>query len=188
MWGPSNIGCTHMFDCLYCWSDAPERSLEEATPFLERAVELEPNDPWPRLHLGQVAYFRGDYQEAIRLVEQALDHGVDDPGLGGMGGNILCLAGLTQRAHQVLTAFVREMPHPHWPGYEFLGLCESIAGRYEKALAAFDRQIETVADPTFCYLLKAVPYLKLGQPERARAAVAHAISLRPELRRRHRIT
>lgn len=55
--------------------DGPERSelLAQATSYLEQAMEVHPNYANPALLLGNVNYYRGDYEGAIQAYERAID-------------------------------------------------------------------------------------------------------------------
>jgi Tfp pilus assembly protein PilF len=62
----------------YTWAEMGVK-LDEAESLIQQALKIEPNDGFYIDSLGWVYYQKGDYKQAVELLERAVEITVDDP-------------------------------------------------------------------------------------------------------------
>ncbi|HEY5954110.1 MAG TPA: adenylate/guanylate cyclase domain-containing protein [Terrimicrobiaceae bacterium] len=171
----------NVWDVLFARSQAPQKSLAEASEMARRAVELDGRDAEAHLILGVVALFLRHFDDSLRRLETALEI---DPNLASAymwGGGYYALSGERGQAHAHLKEALRLSPRDpsnHWT-YAFFGLADFVDERYEEAAEWARRAIHFYHEfPTAHRLLTASCAL-LDQPEKARSALNVLLSCAP---------
>lgn len=115
-----------------------EWDWEGAERFFRRAVELEPNDPWPKSDLAWVLSFTGRHEEAIRLLRETRDAHPGQVGLNMTLGKVLAQAGRLEEAEGVMRHGVEIAPNLPSPLFS-LAMLRWARGDADEAMKLFDR-------------------------------------------------
>ncbi len=92
----------------YTLIDQTDR-LEEGTRYIEKALELKPNDPYILDSMGWAHFKMGDYKNALKLLKIALSRR-DDPVMAAHLGEVYWTLGRTQKAKQVWDQAIKKSP------------------------------------------------------------------------------
>ena len=171
---------TYLNDIFNGWTDAREESLERAEQLARRAIELDSSEPWGFVALGLVYQLKGRNDQVLSFFEKAHALNPNDYYVTEALGYAVTYAGSADRGVELLEQAERLNPyHTHErPGY--VGMAYFFARRYQDALADINRTTSRHQSPAY-WLYKAASHAQLGQLDQARAAVAEALKLDPEL-------
>ena len=89
--------------------------FDEALPFLQEAVELDPTFVSPKIELAHVLAARGDVAAGVRLLEEVLSHGPNADAAVVLG-DLYALsgdAGAAERSYRVLDEVAADAPIPY---------------------------------------------------------------------------
>ena len=117
------------------WTDTPDRSLEKAADYLQRALAIDETLPDAHAYLGLVYLIQRRFEDAIAAGERAIDLGANTAEAYVILAHTLSLAGKPSDALALLeraTRLYRFYPD-HMLGV--LALCYRMLGRYEEAIA-----------------------------------------------------
>ena len=90
----------HAYNALgYTLADQTDR-FDEAFELIKKALELSPDDPFILDSMGWVHYRKGNYEEAINYLRQALDY-KEDAEIAAHLGEVLWLSGSKQEAREI---------------------------------------------------------------------------------------
>ena len=160
----------------------PEASLENATHAAERAVALDDRDPAARFALGRVHMLRHAYTRAIAEMEAALDLNASfDRAYYGLGMALM----YGGRPEESIPQFERAMrlsprsPRP-WTYRQMLGQAYFNLGRYEEAMACFEKAIEIPSAPFMPFAHAAAALGHLGRLNDAREMLAEVRRRKPD--------
>ncbi len=119
----------------------------------------------------------GDYERALREVDATMALAPYDAFQTGDLGTIPILAGKPEQAITMIDRAIA-MDAANRPFYQQLkGWALNVAGRHAESITALNESIELPVVP----LLQAINHARLGRPEQARAEVARALKLQPDL-------
>ncbi|MGD0110478.1 MAG: tetratricopeptide repeat protein [Armatimonadota bacterium] len=132
------------------WALGQQETVEEATAFARRAVELSPEDPAARRVFGELLFLEGHYQEAADHYTAGLKH--------------------NERGHELLTACLRRD----------LGDVYYMLGDFEQAKRQYDAALVAGGDQAYCHLWLGWTKQQLGDRQGALAEFHLACDLAPE--------
>jgi AraC-like DNA-binding protein/Flp pilus assembly protein TadD len=142
---------------------APE-SFAKARPFLEKALELNPNLPESQLNLSWIACWQNwDIESAYRHISKAVEIRPSDEIYLTMS-NLLTVEGKLNTAHNYIDKALQLDPlsamNHHYKGFLFY-----LQEKYEKAIPYLKKSLQLKPDLPFPHIcLGAIPLLK-GKPE-----------------------
>jgi TolB-like protein/class 3 adenylate cyclase len=163
-------------------SAATGEEIAAALETARRAVELDPRDPTAHAALGAIYLVAGDPENAIDATRRAVDLNPSMPEAWIWFGWAQLLAG-DQEACIAATERARRL-NPQGSMvfiYDSLALAYWELGRYEASLDAGRRLVAVQPSYLTGYLYIAMSAVSLGRIEEARAAIAEARRIRPEL-------
>ena len=160
------------------WSNLPDFDLAEGTRQVERALELDSNDPEAHRIMGSIKMGAQDFEASRYHHERAMALSPSDAYIKGRTAAFYTFAGEPERAQKLLDEAEELDPFlPVW--------CveERAAALY--ALHRFDDATEAVGRLPFqtrrSRLYGAASYVALGNHQRARQLVAEALAASPDL-------
>ncbi len=160
------------------WSDDPRDSLAKAMEMALRAHALDPNDAVCNSCLGAAYLNSGQREKAIGMYEKA--HALNPNDAHILVGMAIVLYD-SGRAEESILLIERAMRiNPHYPEWYLgdLAWAYHMTGRYEEALAAFEKMSEPIRSFRDG---KATTYIRLGRIEDARAELAEFYDDQTEL-------
>ncbi|MEE8557663.1 MAG: tetratricopeptide repeat protein, partial [Myxococcota bacterium] len=173
----SELSATHMSEYLAQLTDDPG-AMKRAIALAERAVRVDPSDPYARRQLCQVYAFTGKFDEAIAEAEKALALNPNDAEAYLALGIALSSSGDPAEALPPLRKASRLDPQNWMVEYQ-QGLSYVVMGRYRDAVPHLMRT--RARNPNFIpsYVMLALAYVETGQEKRARAEVEEVKRINP---------
>jgi tetratricopeptide (TPR) repeat protein len=153
---------------------APQEALE----LLAQAVQVDPADPWARLHYGIGLQAAGRHAEAAPLFRGLLTALPDDPAPAlNLATSLLALGDVPAALHAARRARLRApaMPQTHYT----LGLAYLAAGLHDRAAAAFRRATALAPGFAEAWVNLGVAEYRGGRIEAAKQAMRAALQADP---------
>jgi len=174
------LGWTYYNDWAMQWSRDPQ-SLERAFALAKRAIALDDSLAPAHSLLGHVYLWKKQYEEAIAEKERAIAIDPNDADGYSDLAEVLIWGGKPEDAIGLVEKAIRL--NPHYPvNYLYtLGYAYFATGQYEEAIAAEKEALTRNPDFLGSHLILIAIYSKLGQEEKARAHVAEALRINPQL-------
>jgi adenylate cyclase len=170
---------TYLNDVFNGWTDSRHEWLQEAEELARRAIEIDSSGPWGFVALGLVYQLKGQNDQALPLFEKAHALNPNDYYVKEALGYALTYAGSANRGVELLEQAQRLNPYHAEEHPRTLALAYFFAHRYQDALEAINRITHEPGSQYWLY--KAAAHAELGQPDEARAAVAEALKLDPDV-------
>ena len=146
---------------------------EEAVPHLEAASRLDPGSWAAPYDLGRALHAAGRAREALKAFERSglLAPGRPDP-LNAAGAAALSSGDVDGARRHLERALAIDGSYA--PARVNLGLTEIAAGNYQRGVELLEGAVEDAPDPVRVLQALAGAYAAVGEPEKARAALAAA--------------
>ncbi len=164
----AGLGMVYILDYQNRWSDAPERSLDQAAHFTDVAIAKDDLDPFAHRVAAVVAMFRRDYERWAEEAGRALSLNPNYPPALAAQGLLHTYTGEPAKAIPSIERAIRLDPASQQQYVHFLGTAYFMAGDYETAAAVFkDRiAINPTTDLSRAFLSSALGHL--GKLDEAR--------------------
>jgi adenylate cyclase len=163
----------HRWDDDCPWTEALDRSYQTA----RESVRLAPELPEAHIALGQALTFLRQHEAAITAVERAT---ALNPNLTSFRfAYTYILAGAAARATQLLGNHMRLDPFYEPNAPTALGFAYYMLARYGEALPYLQEAVSRAPDMAHGRYVLAMAHARLGELDKARAEVAHALRLEP---------
>ncbi len=160
------------------WSNLPDFDIAEGTRHVERALELDPNDPEANRVMGSIKMGADEFDASRHYHEKAMALSPSDAYIKGRCAAFYTFAGEPERALELLDEAEALDPFlPVWCVEERVVALYAL-GRFEEAVAA-GRALPFQTRRSRLY--RAAAHTALGNLERARQLVAEARATAPEL-------
>jgi len=177
------LGWTYWADARAGWSRSPEDALAHAASLADHALAIDNGqaDAWALR--GMVYLMQQRYEEAVAAAERAIGVNPNAAGPTMWAAHILTLSGKPEAGLALLKKVLRlsPLPPPHY--FTSLGHSYRFLGRNEDALAAYQRGLQEAPQHVNGLVAMGVVLARLGRDPEARAAVAEALRLQPDLTR-----
>jgi TolB-like protein len=159
-------------------SGLPGFDLDDGERRIERALELDPNEPEAHRIMGVIRMYRGDFEAARKHVEKAMAMSPSDAYIRGRASSFYIFAGEPERALRLLDEAAELDPFlPVWCEEERVAALYAL-GRFREAIeAALRLPIQTRRTR----LYRAAAHAALGEAAEARGVVAEAVARAPGL-------
>jgi TolB-like protein/class 3 adenylate cyclase len=171
---------TYLNDIFNSWADSREDQLYAAEKLARRAIATDSSEPWGFVTLGLVYQLKVQNDQALPLLEKAHALNPNDYYVKEALGHAVTYAGSAERGVELLEQAQRLNPQRTEEHPLTLTRAYFFADRYQDAIAASNRITSRQRSPTY-WLYKAATHAELGQLAEARAAVAEALKLDPDL-------
>ena len=170
---------TYLNDIFNDWTDSRQKWLQRAEDLARRAIEIDSSEPWGFVALGLIYQIKLQNDQALPLFEKAHALNPNDYYVKEALGYAEAYAGSADRGVELLEEAQRLNPNHAEEHPRTLGMAYFFARRYGDALATINRITHEPGSQYWLY--KAAAHAELGQLHEARAAVAEARELDPDL-------
>ena len=174
------IALTYYFDVRFNYDPSADEAVRKHAEYTERALQLDPDDPYAVLMRSAVRIFEGRFAEALADVRFALAQSPGDAYCWVRYARILNNVEQPIEAEQAIKHAMRL--NPFYPIYyeAILGDALLRQGRHEEAIAVFDHVLRRQPQyhPAYVYLASA--YCSLSRSLDAGAAVAELLKIDPQ--------
>jgi adenylate cyclase len=175
----SMLGYSHFFDAVYGWSKSPQKSIKRAFELAQKALSLDDSLAQPYEMISKIYVLQKKYEKAIAEAQQAVEL---DPGSAWVIHNlgwVLRCAGRPEEGIPLMKKSIRLNPTAHATMFDTLGRAYFLAGRYEEALAEYEKAVKFKPDHRDAHIGLAATYAVLGQKEEARTEVSEILMIEP---------
>jgi TolB-like protein/Tfp pilus assembly protein PilF len=179
------VAWTHLMDFSSLWSDDPDESLRQSYEVARKAVSLDDHNSYAYLGLGACETWLGWHDQAIANMRRAIVLNPNDADSHAYFANLLVFAGRAEEALEELETAMRLNPHYPESYLQFLGRAYFTQRRYREAERAFERVVTVNPGWPWAHLILAATRAALGKTEAAKAEVAEARRISPDLTLAH---
>jgi TolB-like protein len=165
------------------WSDTPAEALRLVSETARAAVQLDEQDPWAHLALGQTYSYARNPEDAVAAIRKAIDLNPSFAMAHAWLGIVLGYAGMPEGAIGEIDQAVRISPlDPFNTIYPtFRSVVHFAAGRYEETLAETRQSVRERPEFIGAWRMLVISLAHLGRIEEARNALVEAKRLQPGL-------
>jgi adenylate cyclase len=175
----TGLAMTHMIDFTSRWGDPPEQSLDEAFALARKAVALGESESDTHRVLGNILMYRGEIEQARAHLERALQLNPNDAAPYCTLGNLNTYLDKPREALDMIATAIRLNPHhPSWYLWH-QAFALLVSEDYESAIVALRTALARYPDFVTPRRHLAVCFMRIGQPEKARAEVREILKLDP---------
>lgn len=176
----AGLGLTYYEQWARQWSQDP-KSLERAFELAKRAIALDDSLSTAYSLLSHVHLWKKQHAQAIAAIKRTIDLDPSDADGYADLAEILVWVGKPSEALGLVEKAMRL--NPHYPvSYLFtLGFAYFNMERYEEAMSTLERGLTRSSENIGGHLLLATVYSEVGREEDARAHVAKALEVNPQL-------
>lgn len=164
----SMIAWTHSFEVFYGRSKNPAQDFKEVDKFINKALEVNPNNADVPSLLGFVYLVKGQYDQAISQGRRTVERWPSFSDPHALLAWSLVKAGQPAEAIEEITIAMRLAPsYPTW-FLNCLGQSYFLAGRYEEAIVTYKKYLEREPQRIDLYVWLALINSAMGQEKQAR--------------------
>ncbi len=177
------LAWTQVFDAMNGWSDRPEQSLRDANDLAAKAISLQKALPVAYFVAGLAYRERREYAEALVEAEKAIRYDPNYANAHVLLATLLYFSGRPQEGLERIQRAIQLNPH-HPYNYSFhLGQAYYILRRYDEAIEAFQKGIESNPTSERLHVWLAAAYAQSGAIEEARWEATQVLTHNPDFSR-----
>ena len=134
----AGIAGTHYYDARYGWSSSRDNSIAAGIEYAERAIKMDPEEPFGYVVSRGFYTLLGKYDEALKIIENAATLAPNDQMvLGNLAAQFMYMDQIDE-AVRISNQMVRLGPNPHIAFERVRGLTLMLAGREDQAIEVFE--------------------------------------------------
>ena len=174
------LGMTHMVDAWFDWGKSKEESLSRAIELAKKGISLDDLDS--NAHGSLVAAYRmkGDHDKAIAEGKKAVELDPNSADAHVWLGIALYTADRAEEAIPLLEKAIRLNPFAHTWYFLQLGQAYSLSGRYNEAIAAYQRALQLSPNNLFAHLGLTATYSQMGRDKEASVHAKEVLRISPD--------
>ncbi|MER8420971.1 adenylate/guanylate cyclase domain-containing protein [Mesorhizobium sp. M1428] len=160
-----------------------ERGISDGLVLAQRAIDLDPDDPWAHIAAGYVYVFSRRFGPAVEELNEALQRNPNFAFARMILGCAYGYAGLAEEGHRQLEIATRLSPRDHTQAANLSieGLCHFVAGRYIEAATAERRAVQLRSNFGTAWRTLTAAAGLAGDLELARQGLAECRRLQPDV-------
>ena len=164
------------------WSTTPAEDLRAAMAASERALAINPHNPVAVCAKGRIFLAQGKFATALEAFEHAIELNPSHPDYRLLAGLAKIFLGRADEALESLNEAIRLSPRDLQIAdyYMGMGMAYWELARYPEALRWLERSRAQNSGIEATSFLLASTYLRMGQQEKAEAAVRDALQTKPD--------
>jgi adenylate cyclase len=164
------------------WSATPAEDLRAAMAASERALAINPHNPVAVCAKGRIFLAQGKFATALEAFEHAIELNPSHPDYRLLAGLAKIFLGRADEALESLNEAIRLSPRDLQIAdyYMGMGMAYWELARYPEALRWLERSRAQNSGIEATSFLLASTYLRMGQQEKAEAAVRDALQTKPD--------
>jgi len=174
------LASSHSFDFLFRTTKSPQRSIEKAIELMQKAVALDNDHAAAHSILGLFYAYNGEHDKALAEVERSLALDPSSAEIFARYGRVLDYAGRPEEAIPMLQKAIRLNPFGNPRFFEISGSTFMDTGRFEEAVFAFKKAIQSAPDNLPAHLGLAATYSMMDREKEARAEAAEVLRINPK--------
>ncbi len=174
------LAWTYAYDAMNGWSADREASLRRAIELASRSISLNDNSPVAYFVKGLAYRELGEYVKALVEAEKAIDN---DPNYANghlLLATLLVFAGRPEEGLERIRKAMLINPHHPYNYTLHLGQALYILGRYDEAVAAFEKGIASNPASQRLHVWMAAAYAQAGDAESAEWEVEQILTINPQ--------
>jgi adenylate cyclase len=178
--GYSSLGWTYLREVWFGWSKSPEKSMEMAVEFAQKALDLDQSLAVAHALMGCIYLGKRQYDKAITWGKRAVTLSPND-------SDIMALLAITlnnaDKSEEAILYFKKATRlNPFSPAWYFnsLGYAYFKAGQYDDSIKTIKRALNISPKMFLAHLNLIATYSYLGRDSEAKAAAKEFLSLYPE--------
>jgi adenylate cyclase len=175
------LALTHMWDGRFGWTKSPKESMARGFELAQKAFALDDKSSLAHITKAFVYLYKRQHEKAIDEAKQAIEVNPNFANAYGTLGVYLNYAGRPEEAIQPLKKAFRLNPMPPEFYFYHLGFAYLMTGRYEKAIAEYEKPLHRNPDNLFSHLYLAATYSLAGRGEEAQSAAKEVLRINPKL-------
>lgn len=172
---PTNVGS----DLLVAWIYVQRGNSKKNLEILEALSNEQLNDSDHHLARGYLAFYRGDYSNALKYLQSATELDPDDISTMSVTAQSLLHLGRNGEARDICLHVIDELPQSS-AAWELLGVAEGQSGNYAAAVAAYQVSLERNSRNLMLYRKLFWLELRLGRWRSAWRRIGQAIKEKAE--------
>jgi len=174
------LSASHLMEMRFGTSESPEQSLKTAEELVQKALSLDDQLAEGHAFLGRIYLTKRQYDKAVTAGQRACDLAPNSPFVHAALGYTLLHAGRAEEAITYFKQAIRLNPFPPSWYLASLGGAYFMQGRYDDAIAAFEKGRLLAPESVFPRAGLAAAFSEQGRQEEARAEAAEVLRLDPK--------
>ena len=184
--GYSLTAYVSIIELVFGWGGHRRAQLfPEATEYATKGISIDPDDEIAHAVMGDIYWFSGDHDAAIKEGETILQLNSNFPFAYGLIGSVYACSGSAhyQQAVENLEHAIRLSPNDPWLQFyfSFRGLAEFFNENYDEAINWFQRSIQRNSNSAAPRCRLAAALAIKGESEKAKEALGGALHIEPDL-------
>ena len=175
------LGWTHLEDIFFYRTKSPEKSMEAAENFAQKAISLSADEAATHRLFASIFMLRKEYEKAIVESQESVDLAPNSAQANFIYGMVLRNAGRYDEAIPFLEKAIRLEPITPVNYLNNLAWAHASLAQYEKAIQLWNKAIEKNPDYLFAYQGLTVAHQLLGNRDRAKECAAEVIRIKPTM-------
>jgi adenylate cyclase len=171
----------HSNDYWFDSTGSPQESVEKAIELVQKALALDDTLAEAHSLLGYLYTQKKEYEKGIAEGERAVSLNSGLAAVLGYYGFSLSVAGRAEEAIPLIEKAIRLNPFGSFPScYNALGNALMFTGRYEEAVSAYKKYLESTPNFIWAHVTLAATYSMMGREKEAQAEAAEVLSIDPK--------
>ena len=184
--GYSLMAYVSIIELVFGWGGNRRAQLfAEATEYATKGISLDPDDEVAHAVMGDIYWFSGDHDAAIKEGEAILQLNPNFPFAYGLIGSVHACSGSAyyQQAVENLEHAIRLSPNDPWLQFYFShrGLAEFCNENYDEAINWFQQSIQRNSNSAAPHCRLAAALALKGETKKAKTAINDALRIEPGL-------
>jgi adenylate cyclase len=180
IWPKVTLGWAHFFDARFGWVDSRGDSIKKAFVLAKEALQRDSELALGHSLLGVLYMVIKDFDKAIEECERGVALNPNGSDIMMTLGAILSVSGRWEEGAKWLEKSIRHEPFPTMHYFYWLGRAYVMLGRYDEAVAQFDKAHQSSPESHLPLVGLAITYSLSGREEDAKKAAEEVIRINPQ--------
>jgi len=176
----SKLASTHLVDARFGYGESREDSLRAAEEAIANVLAVDDTNSGVYNTLATIHFWKGEHDKAITMAEKAINLNPKSSTAVAKLAWIMFASGRPEEALELIQRAMRL--NPNYPDWWLMILEESyrLSGRYDEAIETIKEELRRYEN-YFTRTRLALYYAQTGRDEEARAEIARALRIRPDM-------